>query len=161
MEPSAVVTQNDNNTERFLSAGHRSKSLYELFTYMSSSHKQQSVIAVKQTIPNHSSLKQPPFVISHSFCGSGVRSSFAGWLWLRIPHEFAGEIPRLQSSEDLPGARGATLKVPDAQGCWQEAQCLATRTSPQGCLSVLPTWQPASRVSDPRGRGRRKPQCLV
>lgn len=38
------------------------------------------------------------------------------------------------------------------QGCWQGPQFLALRATPQGCLSILMTWQLSSRpqTSDPR-----------
>ena len=46
-----------------------------------------------------------------------------------------------------------------AVGC--RPQFLFTGTTPQGCVSVLTTWQPASREGEPAGRVRRKPQCLA
>ena len=46
-----------------------------------------------------------------------------------------------------------------AVGC--RLQFLFTGTVPQGCVSVLTTWQPATREGDPAGRVRRKPQCLA
>ena len=70
--------------------------------------------------------------------------------------------PGLQASEDLTVAGKSSSKMAHSHGHWHEAlvpllavgrrpQFLDIWASPEGCLSVLTTWQLASaRVSDPK-----------
>ena len=62
---------------------------------------------------------------------SGV---LAGWFWLRLSHELAVEIPGLQSSKGLTGARGFTLKICNSPGYWLEASFPLHRDSSTGLL---------------------------
>ena len=56
---------------------------------------------------------------------------------------------RAQSSERLIGAGGSTSKLTHVTVS-RKPQCLTTLASPQGCSSVLTTWQLVSiRVNDP------------
>lgn len=81
-------------------------------------------------------------------------NGLTGWFCHRNSHEIAVKM----SSEGLTGARGSSFKVLahmpsilDVAVGWRP-QYLTIRTSIYCCLSILKTWQLASkRTSDPRG----------
>ena len=92
-----------------------------------------------------------------SFCGQELGSGFCRWCWLRISKVAV----RAQAAPSDVFAGAGLMRYRDGSpcawlagaGCGQEA--LVPRhldLLPQGCLSVLTTWWPASpTVDDPRG----------
>lgn len=94
-------------------------------------------------------------VLSHSFCGSGLRSRLVWWFWLRVSGEIW--VKRLTENEVI-----WRLDWGWRTGCWQEVLLPHPMALPLGCVSVFMTWQLVfPRMSYPREKARRSSQCLV